>query len=240
MTLNQEYRQFLIENFKGLKLRQPLFYSWSFGLRFDLQTGESSNSNRIIIDSDGTIIPNFGNTDSDDYFKEVMRRALTIFQTAFDNSDNVFLILMDYKYKRQKIKFKNFTFKQIVNLSKSEITYTKEKRLYEPNDKFDVRNVALIKLTVDRIKFRNILCAIGNSDFPPRQPRLDNNGVFSNKEVYFINIDKKLIFQMYDDRGLDIISADKETLRPIYKKHNEWILHFDRNEIDKLFEEKSL
>jgi hypothetical protein len=218
LTTKQKYRQFINENFKGLRLRKPLFYSWDFGLRFDLQVGE---------------------TNTDEYFEEVTRRASAIFETAFDNSDNVFLVFMDFKYKRRKIRFSNFTFKQIDNLQKTEISYSKEYRLYEPDDKFDIRNIAIIELTSDRIQYKNILRAIGHTDFPSRQPRLDSNWFFTSKEVYFINIDKKLIFHMYDDRGLDIVSADKETIRPIYNKHNDWILDYDREQIDRQFEYKN-
>ncbi|NTW33687.1 MAG: DUF3885 domain-containing protein [Bacteroidetes bacterium] len=214
-TTKKEYRNFLNDNFKGLRLRQPLFYSWDIGLRFDLQVGS---------------------TDTDEYFQEVTRRASTIFQTAFDNLDNVFLVFMDYKYKRRKIRFSNFTFRQINNLQRADICYSKEKRLYELDDKLDIRNIACIKTTVSKINFKNILIAIGHTDFPPRQPRLDQNGVFTSKEVYFLNIDKKLIFHMYDDRGLDIIATDKETIKQIYKKHNDWILDYDREQIDKQFE----
>ena len=233
MTTKQEYRQFLNVNFKGLRLRKPLFYSWNFGLRFELQTGEMSNSIRQILDEEGNVIPQIGDTDTDEYFQEVTRRASTIFQTAFDNSDKVFLVFMDYKYKRRKIKFSNFTFRQIDNLQKTEINYSKEFRLYEPNDKFDIRNIAIIKSITNRINYKSILTAIGHTDFPPRKPMLDNNGFLTSKEIYFVNIDKKLIFHMYDDRGLDLISSNKETLRPIYNKHNAWILDYDRKRIDK-------
>lgn len=214
-TIKKDYRQFLSKNFKGLRLGKPLFYSWEIGLRFDLQ---------------------IGNTDTEEYFQEVTRRASTIFQSAFENSDQIFLVFMDYKYKRRKIRFSNFTFKQINNLLKTEVSYSKEKRLYEPDDKFDIRNIAIVKTTTNKINYKNILTAIGHSDFPLRQPRLDENGPFMAKEVYFINIDKELIFYMYDDRGLDIISTDIEAIRPIYKKHNDWILDYDRKQIDKLFE----
>lgn len=67
-TINQEYRQFLNYNFKGLTLRQPLFYNWNFGLRFDLQVGEIN---------------------TDDYFKKVTKRACTIFETTFDKTINI-------------------------------------------------------------------------------------------------------------------------------------------------------
>ena len=217
-TIKQEYRQFLSNNFKELRLANPLFYSLDFGIRFDLQDGE---------------------TDTDEYFKEVIRRAATIFQSAFDNSNEVFLVFMEYKYRRRKIRFSNFTFKQIDNLKKKEISYSKESKLYFPGDKFDIRNIAIIKLIADRINYKNILTAIGNSDFGSRQPRLDNNGFLSSKEIYFVNIDKKLIFHMYDDRGIDIIATNIETIRPIYLKHKDWILDYDKEKIEKQFEQKN-
>jgi hypothetical protein len=213
-TIRQQYIQFLTDNFKGLLVRTPLFYNWGFGLRFDLQVGDPGTNN---------------------YFIEMIKRASTLFQSAFDSSDQLFFVYVDYKYQRRKIKFSNYCFKQITNLKQSEVHYSKVRRLYEPNDKFDIRNIALIKLTTDRLNFKNVLTAIGHSDFPPREPRLDKNGIFTSKEIYFVNISKRLIFHMYDDRGLDIIATDIETLRPIYTKYNDWLLDHDRKIIDKVF-----
>jgi hypothetical protein len=181
-------------------------------LRFDLQT-----------DTVGT----------DEYFIEGIRRASILFQTAFDNDDELFFVFMDYTDGRQKIRFGNYVFKQICSIKKEEISYTKMTKCY---DNIVLYNIALIRLTTNRINYENILAAIENTDFPPRQPRLDENGVFTGKEIYFININKKLIFQMYDDRGLDIIATNKDTLLPIYKKHNEWILDYDREKIDNIFQ----
>jgi hypothetical protein len=238
-TLRQEYRQFFNDSFKGFRLRAPLFYSWDFGLRFNLQTGDTYNSTRKILDNEGNELPLIGDTSSDEYFIEVNRRASTLFKSVFDSSDRLFLVFMESKYKRKRIKFSNYVFGQITELKKTEFEYFKEYQLYEPGDKSDIYNVALLKLTSDRINYKNIFAAIGNTDFPARQPRLDNNGFLSSKEIYFVNIDKKLIFNMYDDRGLDIIAADKETLRPIYLTFNNWILEHDRKEIDKQFENEN-
>jgi hypothetical protein len=217
-TAKEEYRLLLRNYFKGLRLRKPLFYGWNTGLRFDLQ---------------------IENTNTNEYFEEVDRRASTIFQTVFDSSDKIFVIFMDYKYRRQKIRNSNFVFRQIDNLKKTDVDYTKERQTYQPNERLDIRNVAIIKTLVERVNFRSILTAIGNSDFPERKPRLEISSVFSAKEVYFINIDKKLIFNMYDDRGLDLIAAEVETLRPIYEKHNDWLLEYDRKKIDNMFEQKT-
>lgn len=236
LTLRQEYRQFFNDNFKGFRLRGPLFYCWDFGLRFNLQSGDTYNSSRKILDNEGNEIPLIGDTSTEKYFIEVNKRATTLFESAFDNSDRLFLVFMEHKYKRKRIRSSNYVFGQIAGLKTTEIHYFKEYQLYEPGDKSDIYNVALLELTPDRINYKNILAAIGNTDFPPRQPRLDNNGFLSSKEIYFANIEKRLIFNMYDDRGLDIIAADKETLRPIYMTFNNWILDYDRKNIDKQFE----
>lgn len=212
-NIKQVYRQFLQNNFAGLKLRNPLFYSWNYGLRFDLQD-------------------EYKLTDNEDYFVEVIKRATAIFETVFEPSDKLYFVFKDYRHCREKIRPTNYVFKQIEKLEKNEIHYTREKFMYYPNDEY---NVALICLTVNRINYKNILTAIGNTDFTVRQPRLDGQGASTSKEIYFLNISKRLIFNMYDDRGLDIIATEKKILRPIYEKYNDWILDYDRERIDKQF-----
>ena len=219
MTTRQEYQQFLNDNFKGLKIRGSLFYNWDTALRFNLQVGE---------------------TDTDQYFDEVLKRSTTLFKSVFQPKDNVFIVFMDYKYKRNKIRPGNFSFQQITDLNKHEITYSKAHKLYEQNDRFDIRNVAVIKTQTERINYKNILRAIGNTDFPPRQPRLDKKGVLTSKEIYFLNITRKAIFHMYDDRGLDIIASDVELLQPIYDEYSNWLLDYDRAKMDSVLKKNGL
>jgi hypothetical protein len=230
MTTKQEFREFVKDTFPYF-LRNKLEYyrrqnrkpsKEYFNIRFDLQ----DKSTFPLLDEDPF---------PEAYFEEVTRRASTIFQSAFDNSDNVFLVFIDIRYRRRKLRLNNYLFKQINNLKKSDINFFKVYGHYCYSEKIDVGNVALMKSNVEGVNFRNILTAIGNQDFPPRQPRFGKDGCFTSKQTYFINIDKKLIFHMYDDRGLDLTSADVETLRPIYQMHNDLILEYDRKEIDKQF-----
>ena len=44
---------------------------------------------------------------------------------------------------------------------------------------------------------------------------------------------------MYDDRGCDLLAADKDTLLPIYEKLNHLILDHDRKKIDEKFNKLS-
>jgi hypothetical protein len=51
--------------------------------------------------------------------------------------------------------------------------------------------------------------------------------------VYFLNPATAIIVHMYDDRGLDIIAATRESLTPIHQSFNDWVLDFDRERIAK-------
>ncbi len=207
MNINQELKIFLKTNFNGLIVKQPLFYNWPIGLRFNLQTNSS---------------------DKKEYFDEVIRRSTKLFEKAFDQTDNLFIIFIQFKWRRRKIRFGNYFFKQIKGLNKREIDYKRITRLYEKNDIDDIWNVAIIKATGDRLNFTETFKAIANKDFS-RDPNIPG-------QIYLINLDKKIIFNMYDDRGLDIVSADKEALKPLYAAFDHWLLDYDRAEMRKRFE----
>lgn len=53
--------------------------------------------------------------------------------------------------------------------------------------------------------------------------------------VYFADTHNVILFHLYDDRGADLVAADKELLRPIYEKFNNWILDYDRETINAIF-----
>ncbi len=40
---------------------------------------------------------------------------------------------------------------------------------------------------------------------------------------------------MYDDRGCEVITKNKETIRNLYKKYKEWIPNYEQESIDNLF-----
>lgn len=176
--------------------------------------------------------------DNDGYFKEVLNRANTLYKSVFNPEDEMLIIIADSKRtkKRNKIRANNYIFKQIENLNREHIGYFKLKNLYsfsEPNDYFEF-NVAVIKCISKQLNQTNIFKEIAYRDF-----NLMRNNV-GLERVFFINVEKKIIFNMYDDRGLDIIASDKESLRHLYVEHNDLILDYNRKEIDNLFDIKNI
>jgi hypothetical protein len=81
------------------------------------------------------------------------------------------------------------------------------------------------QLPARSFEYSSILKGVANADHAPT-PSISGR-------VYFLNPAKAMIVHMYDDRGLDIIAADRETLIPIYRTFNDWVLDSDRERIAK-------
>ena len=183
----------------------PLFYNWNLGLRFDLQK-EFTNP----VD-----------TDNDAYFNETYHRAKSLFEFCFEQNDKVYLAIFSYKWRKQRIKKTNYIFKLIKSDSQTEKVFDKITNRYEPNEKW---NKLIIKEKVGNLDTENLIVGLCNTDFPTMRPCI-------REEVYLINIDKKLIFHIYDDRGLDILATDKKILTELYDRFDKWILEYDREKI---------
>ncbi|HEY2468544.1 MAG TPA: DUF3885 domain-containing protein [Terracidiphilus sp.] len=53
--------------------------------------------------------------------------------------------------------------------------------------------------------------------------------------VYAIQPSTKIIMQMYDDRGLDVIAVDVDQIRPLFQCFRDWILDNQRHRIESRF-----
>lgn len=54
-----------------------------------------------------------------------------------------------------------------------------------------------------------------------------------SSSVFLLDSKKSCVCHLYDDRGIDIIASSKETIYPIYKKYENWLI--DREKTDELF-----
>lgn len=55
-------------------------------------------------------------------------------------------------------------------------------------------------------------------------------------EVYIVDFDRKVLLYPYDDRGMDVIAMNKQTLLPLYAKRKSWLLEYDMPQMAATFE----
>ncbi len=47
-----------------------------------------------------------------------------------------------------------------------------------------------------------------------------------------VDFERGLLVHVYDDRGMDVIAVDREALRPLYARFNDWLRDHDRARMD--------
>ncbi|PKJ54564.1 hypothetical protein CWE34_13185 [Bacillus sp. SN10] len=92
-----------------------------------------------------------------------------------------------------------------------------------------------LKCFADDIKYKRLIQAANHEGFPNLFPRSGREKEVSYPDAFLINATKDIIMFMYDDRGSEVITKNKETIRNLYEKYREWIPDYKRESIDKLF-----
>ncbi len=203
-----------------IKLEKPLFYNNPFGLRFEIgpvEIGVWTNREKRQL--------------NERYFEVALERARCIFNTAFSSSDDMSIVYQIFSDGRKRLKKGDFILRQIDTNSKREITFSDHKELYLRDREYKCerwRRLTVSGLKVENIQINNILVSIINTDFGIRYPSIRG-------ECYFINHTKGLVLNLYDDRGMDVVAQKKEILLPLYKTHSDWLLDYDRDQIDQVF-----
>lgn len=209
-----------ISEFSEIDFEKPLFYKCDVGLRFEI----GPENIELWKNYDLKIL-------NPEYFEEAFKRAFCIFTDAFSPDDNISIVYQIFSDGRKKIRKGNFIFKQIKNLSSREIKFSDHRDIYTDELDFSKtcwKRVKISKLKLCDVNVKNILEAMINTDFSIRQPSLPG-------ECFFINHDKDMMLNLYDDRGIDIIASQKEVLNPLYDKYNSWILDYDKKKIEAVF-----
>jgi hypothetical protein len=206
---------FMNENFPNLELRPPLFYCWEIGIRFELGVEWKREYD----------YPN------NPYVLGCYKRAITLFEALHSPMDDIFVVMDVNDFDRGKNirhQLKNFPRyvekSLLLRLKHQAIPY-----IFPEDDEegtYKTHRFSLCCKTSD-FKYVPLLKAICNQDLGLKP------SIFHR--VYFININKKTILHVYDDRGCDLLATSPESIRNIYEGYNDWILDYDRNEIDKVF-----
>lgn len=205
--------EYLQINFPDIPLESPLFYNAPIGIRFELG------------------VPYRG-INTQGYFTNVILRSTMIFQEVFEEKDEMFVVVNSYKsvepYKcfnqGEDVFSKYLRNKAIINNIESVET---ERYIEDNGDLAGIYYQNSLSCKRSDIDYVGIIKAKANQDFAINP--------YISDSVFFINIQKHIIFYMYDDRGMDLVSKDRESLIHLYEKYSDWILGYDRERIDKVF-----
>lgn len=209
-------REYMLETFPNLELRPPLFYNGDIGIRFKL--GVNYDCTNIY--------------ENCPYLEGVYNRAITLFQSLHSKTDDIYIVVdvndfadgETFKHKlnifSKYVKEKSDLFK----LQKNTIPYVFPE---DDEDGLYKTHRFTLKCKVSDLKYIPMLKAICNQDMGIK-PRIFHM-------VCFINVNKNTIFHIYDDRGCDVLATSPNTIRDMYHTYNDWILDYDRNKIDKVF-----
>ncbi|MER1985884.1 MAG: DUF3885 domain-containing protein [Solibacillus sp.] len=161
------------------------------------------------------------------YFEEINHRAITIFNALFDKNDEILIV----NSIRQHIDDKKVDLPRIMRFihNKKVIYGLKCKTIPDEFDEeIEIKQYSL-NVKKDDIRLRYLIQSISNQDFA-RKPMV-------NGSLYLLNLTKESLFHMYDDRGCNVYSFDKEKLLTLYSNFRNWILDYNRIQIDRIFEQ---
>lgn len=204
----------------SMKLERPIFYNNPIGIRFEI--GPTNVS--VWEDYDKKIL-------NDCYFFEALARAIRVFDQIFDSSDKISVIYQIYSDGRRKIRKGSFLFKQIADVRSRIVNYSDHRDIYINTLDFKCRcwkRVCISAVHKEDVNIRNLFEVLIKSDFSVRGPSLRG-------DCFFVNHSKDVILNLYDDRGMDVVAKDKESLLPLYRNCNDMILEYERNKIDDIF-----
>lgn len=204
---------YLKKHFPGVPLEAPLFYNAAVGIRFELGVPCRGINNR-------------------EYFTNVWLRAGMIFQQVFEQDEDMMVVVKAYRGIEPYICINQGeeVFPKYIKNRKliGQVSCGEAEKHFEDNGELSgfSRQQTLFCKRND-IDYRGILRAKAHQDFAVDP--------FISDAVFFINPQRHIIFYMYDDRGMDLVAEHKESLVPIYTKFNDWILDYDREQIDGIF-----
>lgn len=151
-------------------------------------------------------------------FTSAYDRARELLEHTFENSDNLHVLVRFYT---EIINNK----KQPKEMRRLERCGFKLPEIYDHGYflEQEVSGIAyseyLLPVTINDSNYLAILWAVCSKDLE-LQPSAEIS-------AYFIDFKKQMIAHPYDDRGMDIVAIEKESLNFLYEDYYHWLLNYD-------------
>lgn len=197
---------------RNIYLKHHYTYDLKENIRFELAHGDDSNYyDQLESDKEMAVVENG------------KKRANLLFKEVFKEVEMVQLIFFISQYSR-KNRIDKYLYKNDFQVIDSFVTSSW-------NDYFDGLITGLVIETKrSNLRVAKLIDGIFYQDFC-RSGKLKIKSPF-----VFYNEETNTILNIYDDRGCDIWSDNREQQTKLYYKYNSWILDYDRENIAKYYE----
>jgi len=196
------------DKFDGKAFRRPLFYTYEGGLRFELSEG-------------GTYL---------NQFLAAHRKATEICSEIFSDSEDVTVCV---KFYGEKLLVSNISVLRSLReiglfprLGKEHWSEFDGEWVGDEDYASSIWHYIAFKVSPEYL-VNALWCAFA-ADFGSIEPS-------PNANIYLFNTEKNVMILPYDDRGMDVVGANKSLLQNLYNQFGNYLLDYDREAMDAVF-----
>ena len=151
---------------------------------------------------------------NEEYFKQVYKKSNELFEDVFREEESLYLIV---HVRRERGKYQQSATKVFRQLRRREDRCNIKFLEKMMDEEEQVSEYAVLLPNKNALDYKRLIKAICHQDFPPLQPRFRQTYTYY-PEVFFVNVDRKIVMNIYDDRGCFFLFGDSATY-DVFKKN---------------------
>ena len=152
---------------------------------------------------------------NEEYFKQVYKKSNELFEDVFREEESLYLIV---HVRSERGKYEQSATKVFRQLRRRADKYNIKFVEKVMDEEEQVIEYAVLLPNKNALDYKRLIKAICHQDFPPLQPRFRQTYTYY-PEVFFVNVDQKIVMNIYDDRGCFLLFGDSATYDMFKKKY---------------------
>ncbi|MGI1806849.1 DUF3885 domain-containing protein [Exiguobacterium sp. TDN 0502] len=152
---------------------------------------------------------------NEQYFKQVYEKSNELFDNLFKEEESLYFVV---HVRSERGKYQNSETKVFRHLKSREDKYNIKFVEKVIDEEEQVVEYAVLLPNKNALDYKRVIKAICNQDFPTLQPRFRQTYTYY-PEVFFVNMDRNIVMNIYDDRGCFLLFGDSETYDMFEKKY---------------------
>ncbi|MFL0200360.1 hypothetical protein ACHFI2_07045 [Exiguobacterium acetylicum] len=152
---------------------------------------------------------------NEEYFKQAYQKSNELFEDLFREEEPLYFVV---HVRSERVKYQKSATKVFRHLKRREDQYNIKFVKKVIDDEEQVIEYAVLLPNKKTLNYQRVIKAICHQDFPSLQPRFRQTYTYY-PEVFFVNVDRKIVMNIYDDRGCFLLFGDSETYDVFKKKY---------------------